>query len=78
MKPPCVEWLLYDFCKKRDESALLIFENVKEIVFADGWPSREKIQRAAEWNCLNEQLLSTITNIRDDEQAIKFLEKWFM
>ncbi|KFZ14240.1 hypothetical protein V501_03341 [Pseudogymnoascus sp. VKM F-4519 (FW-2642)] len=78
MQPPCDEWLLSDFCKNRDESALPIFNDGEIVVFADVWQSREKIQRDAEWNCLNKQLLSATISIREDEQAIQFLEKWFM
>jgi hypothetical protein len=78
MQPPCGEWLLSDFCKERDESALPIFKNEEKVVFADEWQSRKEIHQVAEWNCLNKQLLSATTNIRDDEQAIQFLEKWFM
>ena len=65
-----VEWLLSDFCEERDESALPIFKNMEKIVFADEWKSREDVQWVAEWNCLNKQLLSITTNIRNDEQAI--------
>lgn len=32
MQPPCGEWLLTDFCKERDESALPIFENEEKVV----------------------------------------------
>jgi hypothetical protein len=51
---------------------------MEKIVFADEWKSREEVQRVAEWNCLNKQLLSITTNIRNDEQAIQFLEKWLL
>ena len=78
MQPPCVDWLLSDFCKERDESALPIFENAINSVFAEEWRSHEEIQRNAKWDCLNKQLLSATRNIRDDEQAIQFLEKWLL
>jgi hypothetical protein len=76
MEPPCVEWLLSDFCKERDESALPIFENAEKSAFAG--QSHEEIQRVTQWNCLNKRLLSATTNIWDDEQAIQFLEKWLL
>jgi hypothetical protein len=79
MQPPCVERLLSDFCKERDQSALPIFDNgEKNIVLGEDSPSPEEIQQTIEWNCLKKQLLSATTNIRDDEQAIQFLEKWLL
>jgi hypothetical protein len=61
-----------------DESALPIFENVTKVGFAEEWQSLEDIQQNAKWNCLNKQLLSTTTKIRDNEQAVQFLEKWLL
>jgi hypothetical protein len=69
---------LSNFCKEQDESALPIFKNKEKVVFADEWQSYKEIHQVAEWNCLNKQLLSATTNIQDNEQAIQFLEKWFM
>lgn len=78
MQRPCVEWLLSNFCKKLDESALPIFENEEKVFFAEDSSSSEEYQLTAKWNCLNKQLLSATTNIRDNEQVIQFLEKWLL
>jgi hypothetical protein len=78
MRPSCDDWLFSDFFKERDGTTLPIFENDGMIVFADGWQSCEEIHRIAKWNCLNKQLLAVTTDIRDVEQAIQFLQKWFI
>ena len=74
MQSPCVEWLLSDFCKMLDESELPIVENVTKVGFTEELQNSEN----ATWNLLNKQLLSTTTNIRDNEQAVQFLKKWLL
>ena len=78
MQPLCAEWQLSDFCKERDQSALPVFADEEKVVFAEDSTSPEDIQQIVEWNRLNKHLLSATTNIRDDEQAIQFLEKWLL
>ena len=79
MQPLCAEWQLSDFCRERDQSSLPIFDNEeKVIVLGEDSPSPEEIQQTVEWNCLNKQLLLATTSVRNNKQAIQFLEKWLL